>query len=563
MAWSPDSAFIVSSTAYAIYLWDTVSGALINKQPYSRGYPISWSPDSKLIAHGSEKGEIVVWDSTLTKKVRTLKCHKGQHTGLQWAPNGKMLAATKLHNVLEIWDFNNLDQPVTYRHTNSIWCCSWIPDSTQIVLGCRDDHTRIFDVTSAKVLEKSYPVTVDVMSVAVSPDGKYLIAGGSYTIAKVFELGKVKPVHVFPRHPPRIYAVAWSPRSDAISLQSLEGSTPYIFNLDNQTLESKIEGGLGTRAAWSPDNSELASTGRGDTFIWSTINGKRQRKLEGSVKLAEGIITWSPDGNKIARGDVNQILINDATTGKLLNAFDDEGYVHDVKWSPNSEQIAASCGNGKHVKIWKVDTGKVIHTIHPKWYNHINFVEWSPDANYIWITGQGKSETWSVSTGKLHKRLSGALGYECAIAWNLKSNRKCILHFLGDVKFWAETNSDPEKHVQSPVVGGGFALIAPDNKTALTLSGYPAKGLKGGLHQQMIHFWELETGKRLGNLLLLNDNQHLIVSPEGHFRGSPDVAKELGYIVETDAGQETLTESEFQKKYGWKNDPTKAIIYQR
>jgi len=36
-------------------------------------------------------------------------------------------------------------------------------------------------------------------------------------------------------------------------------------------------------------------------------------------------------------------------------------------------------------------------------------------------------------------------------------------------------------------------------------------------------------------------------------------AKNLVYVVQTTTGQETLTTDEFPKKYGWKNDPAKAL----
>lgn len=38
-------------------------------------------------------------------------------------------------------------------------------------------------------------------------------------------------------------------------------------------------------------------------------------------------------------------------------------------------------------------------------------------------------------------------------------------------------------------------------------------------------------------------------SPDGHYRGSPDVEKELVYVVQTNQGQDTLTPAEFAQKY--------------
>jgi len=61
-------------------------------------------------------------------------------------------------------------------------------------------------------------------------------------------------------------------------------------------------------------------------------------------------------------------------------------------------------------------------------------------------------------------------------------------------------------------------------------------------------------------MLSLRDGKHAVVSPQGHFRGSPDVEKEFAYIVRTDKEQLTLTPTEFAKKYGWKNDPSKVSL---
>lgn len=50
------------------------------------------------------------------------------------------------------------------------------------------------------------------------------------------------------------------------------------------------------------------------------------------------------------------------------------------------------------------------------------------------------------------------------------------------------------------------------------------------------------------------------VTPEGHFRGAPEIDQELIVVAETDAGEQvTLSLAEFEKKYGWKNDPERAI----
>jgi hypothetical protein len=75
-----------------------------------------------------------------------------------------------------------------------------------------------------------------------------------------------------------------------------------------------------------------------------------------------------------------------------------------------------------------------------------------------------------------------------------------------------------------------------------------------------VQFWEFETGRPLGTLALLYDGQVLIVSRDGHWRGVPQIDPELEYIIETDQGNKTLAPEDFEKEYGWRNDPRQATI---
>jgi hypothetical protein len=67
-----------------------------------------------------------------------------------------------------------------------------------------------------------------------------------------------------------------------------------------------------------------------------------------------------------------------------------------------------------------------------------------------------------------------------------------------------------------------------------------------------------QDGRVLGVFLFQRDGKYALISPDGHFRGSPGVEKELVYVVQTDQGQDTLTPEEFARKYNWKNDPSKV-----
>ena len=53
----------------------------------------------------------------------------------------------------------------------------------------------------------------------------------------------------------------------------------------------------------------------------------------------------------------------------------------------------------------------------------------------------------------------------------------------------------------------------------------------------------------------------LVISPEGHHRGSPFVERQIVYVAQTaDGTQQTLPPAEFAKSYGWQNDPANVKL---
>jgi len=62
-------------------------------------------------------------------------------------------------------------------------------------------------------------------------------------------------------------------------------------------------------------------------------------------------------------------------------------------------------------------------------------------------------------------------------------------------------------------------------------------------------------------LPLVAKDQWLVLGPTGHYRGSAGVEEHIVYVAQTDAGEYlTLSPAEFQKRFGWKNDPCQAWL---
>jgi WD40 repeat protein len=87
------------------------------------------------------------------------------------------------------------------------------------------------------------------------------------------------------------------------------------------------------------------------------------------------------------------------------------------------------------------------------------------------------------------------------------------------------------------------------------------KYLASASHDETARLWDAHSGC-VGTLLII-EHKLLRISPEGHYCGGPTAERNLVYVVETDRGQEMLEAGEFAERYGWKNEPARAIALKK
>lgn len=74
---------------------------------------------------------------------------------------------------------------------------------------------------------------------------------------------------------------------------------------NTQLTYSKHQGGNIQAAAWSPDNTMIASGGNDqNTHVWEARSGNFFRSYPTSAIMG---VTWSPDGTKIATANIVKI----------------------------------------------------------------------------------------------------------------------------------------------------------------------------------------------------------------------------------------------------------------
>lgn len=164
---------------------------------------------------------------------------------------------------------------------------------------------------------------------------------------------------------------------------------------------------------------------------------------------------WSPDQTMIASWSQDSVKLWDANNGAPLHTVNADTYVTDARWSPNSRYILVEDIGENEMRVWDVQTGEEVLTI--------------PGTDAIWdttgerlLTGRVHPELLAVPSGeKLTEFPSDfGLGYglwnadgvrllvETAFGvqvWIIPPQDRCVVHALSPANLRPEPRIDAER----------------------------------------------------------------------------------------------------------------------
>lgn len=189
------------------------------------------------------------------------------------------------------------------------------PDNSTLLVGCSNGKMMAYQIESGELIFDINAHSSWVTTVTFSPNGAYIISGGSDDKVKIWQ-----------------------------------SSGELMFTCSGHT-------GDITSVKVSPDNQFVISSSKDDLIkIWDIQSGIESRTLSGHENNVNGIDV-SPDGKYIVSVSTDATnKIWQLATGDLLSTFGliDSGAVNTVAWSPVGDKIVT--GNAQSdVMLWSVD----------------------------------------------------------------------------------------------------------------------------------------------------------------------------------------------------------------
>ncbi len=241
-----------------IRVYDAESGQIkqtLQGQPAFNGIAI-YNGDNGRLALGGQNGEVKVWDLKARQSLVTIEANSQPITGLAFSSDGAQLATASSDQTVKVWDWQAKKLIIEIKVT--AFKIAFSPDGTQVAVA-EDRQITLWNAKDGKLVTTlTTGPRAPSDTLLYSPDGQYIVNGGSIQTLTVWDSKTGGLVNTLPGAGGDINSVAFSQGGDLLVTSVLSGDV----NLwDVSTMRASALGratlSVGTRqilcSDWTPD----------------------------------------------------------------------------------------------------------------------------------------------------------------------------------------------------------------------------------------------------------------------------------------------------------------------
>jgi WD40 repeat protein/AAA+ ATPase superfamily predicted ATPase len=407
IALSSDGTTLASANAQTVDLWEVSTGRHLSSLTGHTGRVryVTFKPNSKIVASGSEDRTIRLWDIVTEKCIGIFEGHKGTIRCIAFNPTNQLFASSNDDKTIRLWDSATQTHVATLvGHTHTVSSVAFNSDGQTLVSGSDDQTLKLWEVGTSHCLRTFHGYMQLLESIAFHPDGIHLASGGNDKIVRLWNTQSGQCLKILRGHTNLVRAVAFSPNGKFLASGSYD-STTRLWNIETGTWIHLLTGHTDeiSSIAFSSDSKIIASSSRDGTVrLYSTATGKPLKTLQGTSQSTWSV-TFSPDGQWLAIGnsdatvdlwkvhtwDVKHLLLNRQHTSKIWS----------VAFSPDSK-ILATGSEDETISLWDVETGEHLRQLK----GHTGIVRsLSFNANATLLASASDDCTarlWEISSGQ-------------------------------------------------------------------------------------------------------------------------------------------------------------------
>ena len=402
---SPCGRFLAAGNWHGtIHVWNVESGQLETtyaEYGESQMYPY-FLPEGELITAAVLERKIEIWRVEKREKLDEFE-HRGNRSTVHFSDSGTQLALANSSEI-QVWTKGNDSDSHTistvHGHISTMDTLVFSADEKTLATGCWGDNVLLWDITSKHSYHpQGEKLPASSHNVYRSPSGEIISINVYGDNLNVSEVGKSKPVAelIGPEgglgrakaFAPTGHRIASADTKDNIHIWERAPTSNNMTESESwekhTTVINDEEFIYGLRfspsgLAFSPDGKQLASISRSRDWkacLWDVDSGRQIVELplkppprRRAYRESDTGIAFSPQGDIIAGGISGEIVLWDATDGKVLMTLPqpvESQRAITLCFSPCGQYLVSGAwwqsGLQKvPIRLWEVATGKNIVT---------------------------------------------------------------------------------------------------------------------------------------------------------------------------------------------------------
>jgi WD40 repeat protein len=406
---------------------------------------------------GGDQGYLSRWDLDTGEELPRLQTQYGLLFGIEFSPDGRLVASACGDGTVQIWDFA-AEKPLVLMqgHAYGAWSVAWTADGKQLAAGAGDGTVKVWDPETGSLLRETAAVSTKIDSLRFSAGDSQLGAVSIGERALILDFQSLQEVYGFPEFVSGMRSADFSPDGEWAALAA-ENGLAYVWNTQRGKVyalgETRPSSNAEVSAVFSPDGGTLAVAdglaGRLRLFAVPSLALRSEILIPGLRAVA-----FSEDGHFVAAGGSSELVLMETDSGNvrktaspsrltslafpnppgggdtyLAGGFEDgsvllwdlqdletsrvlsEGGGNPV-WSLTAGGPLLAAGDDRGIiRIWDVPGGRIIKTIYA-FSSAVFSLAISPDGSLLAAGGmQGSVRFWSIPGGKLLRTISAHNGW--------------------------------------------------------------------------------------------------------------------------------------------------------